>query len=92
MLQWRGGGRTLAHDAAALREIGYTFEERAAIHEHDGGLSRDEAERLAWEYVEREWRGILSGARTKSRGPTEHWRPPPSSDVELPGPGVEPDA
>ena len=38
MLQWRGGGRTVAHDPAALREIGYIHEERSAIHEHDGGL------------------------------------------------------
>jgi len=58
MLHWRGGGRTIAHDPAALREIGYTFEERAAIHEHHGGCDREAAERLAWEHVEREWRGI----------------------------------
>ncbi|MFC1806335.1 hypothetical protein ACFL09_05075, partial [Planctomycetota bacterium] len=75
-LQWRGGGRTVAHDPAALREIGYIHQERAAIHEHDGGLDRDEAERLAWEHVARQWRGILSSASAKSRGATEHWRPP----------------
>lgn len=68
MLHWRGGGRTV--------------QERAAIHEHDGGLERDEAERLAWQHVERKWAGILSSASTKSRGATEHWRPPPREMYE----------
>ena len=36
------------HDAEALREA---FEERAAIIEYDGGLSRSEAERAAWVLV-----------------------------------------
>jgi len=36
------------HDAEALRDA---FEERAAIMEYDGGLSRDEAERAAWMLV-----------------------------------------
>jgi len=84
MLHWRGGGRTVAHDRAALREIGYTFEEHAAIHEHHGGLDRDEAERMAWEHVARDWRGILSGASTNSRGATEHWRPPQPDRDALP--------
>lgn len=35
-------------DSAAMRE---EFEERAAILEFDGGLSREAAERLAWELV-----------------------------------------
>ena len=82
MLQWRGGGRTLAQDPAALREIRYTFEERAAMHEHGGGLDRDEAERLAWVHVAHEWRGVLSSGSTRSRGPTEHWRPPPREMYE----------
>ncbi len=29
------------------------WEERAAIAEYDGGLSREEAERLAWECMEK---------------------------------------
>ncbi|MFC1806391.1 hypothetical protein ACFL09_05355 [Planctomycetota bacterium] len=76
MLQWRGGGRTVAHDPAALREIGYIHEERSAIHEHDGGLDRDDAERIAWEHVAREWSGIVGGAYDPSKGVTRHWRPP----------------
>ena len=82
MLQWRGGGRTVEQDPAALREIGYTFEERAAIHEHQGGLDRDQAERMAWQHVARELRCILGGGSAKSRGPTEHWRPPPRERYE----------
>ena len=39
------GGRTLAQHPDALTAVGYAFEERAAIHEHDGGLPRVEAER-----------------------------------------------
>jgi hypothetical protein len=56
----------------------YAFEERAAIHEHYGGLPRDEAERLAWEHVGRQWALLdaLGGRHGKSRGATEHWRPP----------------
>jgi len=68
MLQWRGGGRTIAHEPAALRDIGYIFEERAALHEHHGGLDRDRAERLAWQHVAREWRGILSSAPRAAGG------------------------
>lgn len=78
MLQWRGGGRTIAHNPQALRELGYLAEERAAILEHDAGMARDEATTLAWEAVMRE-PGLLDALdeRTgKSRGPTEHWRPP----------------
>ncbi len=33
-----------------------TFEERAAIMEHDGGLSREAAEREAWRIILRERR------------------------------------
>ena len=79
MLQWRGGGRTNAHDPAALREIDYLRVERAGIFESLGGFDRDEADRLAWEWVAQQ-RAIFDAldARTaKSRGPTEHWRPPP---------------
>jgi len=76
MLQWRGGGRTVARDPAALSEIRYTFDERASIYEYDGGLDREESERLAWEHVAREWASILDARRTQSRGPTEHWKPP----------------
>jgi hypothetical protein len=32
---------------------GYTYEERAAIFEYDGGLSRAEAERLAYDFVKK---------------------------------------
>ena len=54
------------------------FAERAAIHEFHGGLSRDEAERMAWEAVMREpgLLDALDGRKGKSRGATEHWRPP----------------
>ena len=78
MLQWRGGGRTIAHNPAALAEIGYLAQERSAIHEFDGGLPRDEADRLAWEAVMREpgLLDTLDGRKGKSRGPTEHWLPP----------------
>lgn len=37
-------------DRAGLR---YEFEERAGVHEYDGGLPRDEAERLALEHLRR---------------------------------------
>ena len=37
---------------------------------------------MAWEHVAREWRGILSSASTKNRGPTEHWRPPKPEHYE----------
>jgi len=33
-----------------------TFDERAAIAEYDGGLSRADAERLAWAELDRQWR------------------------------------
>jgi hypothetical protein len=78
MLQWRGGGRTVAHDPAALREINYLHGERAGIYEFLGGLDRNEADRLAWEWVAQQ-RAIfeaLEARHTKSRGPTEHWKPP----------------
>ena len=75
---WAGPGRTLARDADALREVGYLAEERAAILEHDAGMTRDEATALAWEAVMAE-PGLLDGLdgrKGKSRGPTEHWLPP----------------
>jgi hypothetical protein len=40
-------------ESEVLRE---TFEERAAILQFDGGLSRDEAERAAWALVSRRQR------------------------------------
>jgi len=84
MLQWRGGGRTVAHDPAALREIGYLRDERAGIFEFEAGLDRDEADRLAWEWLARQPAifDALDAASTKSRGPTEHWRPPPREMYE----------
>ena len=78
MLHWRGGGRTIAHNPAALSELGYLFAERASIGEFDGGLDRADAERRAWEWLARQraiWEA-LGDATTRSRGPTEHWRPP----------------
>ena len=84
MLQWRGGGRTIAHNPAALSELGYLFAERAGIVEFDGGLDRADAERLAWEHLARQhaiWE-VLDDTTTRSRGPTEHWRPPPRERYE----------
>jgi len=85
MLQWRGGGRTLAHDPAPLHEIGYLQRERASIYEFLGCLERDEADRLAWEWMAQQ-RGVLDALAvgpTKSRGATEHWKPPRTKRYEL---------
>lgn len=38
-------------DARERSNLRYVYEERAAIHQHDGGLPEDEAERLAFEYT-----------------------------------------
>ena len=46
-------GSVSPEDLAALRD---DFEERAAIMEFDGGLSREEAERVAWAFVYRQGR------------------------------------
>lgn len=85
MLQWRGGGRTVAHDPAALQEINYLHAERASIYEFDGGLARDEADRLAWEWVAQQEAifEALEARHTKGQGPTEHWRPPRTKRYEL---------
>ena len=78
---WAGPGRTLARDADALREIGYIANERAAIHEHMGGLPRDQADRMAWAWVAQQdgLLDALDGRHAKARGATEHW-PPPEPD------------
>lgn len=38
-------------DVQERSNLRYVYEERAAIHQYDGGLPEDEAERLAFEYL-----------------------------------------
>jgi hypothetical protein len=69
MLPRPGRGTTLSQRPDLLRELGYLFQERAAIHEYDGDLPADQAQRLAWLQVEQEWCSILSTQTTRSREP-----------------------
>lgn len=46
-------------DRFPSRDIRARFEERAAIAEYDGGLTREAAEALAWEEVRGEVEGVL---------------------------------
>ena len=72
-----------------LEAVGVIWQERAAIAEFDGGLSREDAEQLA----RREIDGLLAltkcdtGRSPAGAGVTSHWLPPPPScygDVTLP--------
>ncbi|NQT87171.1 hypothetical protein HQ560_10430 [bacterium] len=74
MLRRSGRGTTLAHDPRQLAELGYWFQERAGILEHDGGLSREEADRLAWAEIAAQM-DADDGCRAAARGATEHWKP-----------------
>ena len=73
--------RRIAGQEEVLSLIGFLKEERAAIAEFHGGLSRDAAEALAWAEIdallERAERGadrLPNGA-----GVTSQWLPPPAS-------------
>jgi hypothetical protein len=76
MLNGRGAGRgkTLLNNPDQLAELGYRFEERAAIIEYAAGLPRDEAQRLAWADIEAQLDAI-DPRQARARGATEHWRP-----------------
>jgi len=76
MIGRSGRATLLGQPPEALAALGYAFAERAAIHEHDGGLPREEAERLAWEHVQRTFHAIVGGAANPEKGVTRHWRPP----------------
>ena len=75
--------RLLSNTPGAIRELGYAFQERAAIIEHCGGLARDEAERLAWREVNDGWTRLVVCGRDpdkhEAKGVTAHWLPPPPS-------------
>ncbi len=73
--RWQGEG---APDPATVRpllaelrrrkaEVLENFEERAAIIEYDGGLSRTEAERLAWGCIGRKDAGASQNVRKPNR-------------------------
>ncbi len=48
-------------------EVFADFEERAAIMEYDGGLSREDAERLAWESTRKQF-GIAMTTKARAHG------------------------
>jgi len=65
--------RLLAHSPEELLKVGVAWQERAAIMEFDGGLDREEAERLAREDV----LGPADGPdQEASKGVMQHWQPP----------------
>ena len=65
--------RLLAHSPEELLKVGVAWQERAAIMEFDGGLVREDAERLAWADVLGAPDSPDEGA---TKGVTQHWRPP----------------
>jgi hypothetical protein len=68
-------GRTLANNPQLLAEFGYRFQERAGIIEYHAGLSREDAEMLAWTELETLLE-VTDRRRGVARGATEHWHPP----------------
>ena len=75
MIGRSGRGRILASNPQLLAEFGYRFQERAAIIEFNGGLSREDAETLAWTEMEA-LLGSIDRREGFARGATEHWQPP----------------
>lgn len=75
----RGRGHRTHNDILDI--IGSIWQERAAIAEFEGRLSREDAEQLAW----REVNAFLaliecgSGKSPAGSGVTSHWLPPPPS-------------
>ena len=72
-----------------LETISVIWQERAAIAEYDGSLSRDDAEQLAWREVSAFLALIEpgSGKSPAGAGVTSQWLPPPPSyygDVTMP--------
>lgn len=51
--RWAAGVLELIDDPLLRADLREAFEERSAIAEYDGGLSRDEAERVAFLEIER---------------------------------------
>lgn len=49
-------GSSLTTQIPEIEAMWDEFEERAAIMEYDGGMSREEAERAAWELIARRYR------------------------------------
>jgi hypothetical protein len=49
---------------------------RADIIEYHGGLTREDAEMLAWTEIETLLDVTDRGRRASARGATEHWHPP----------------
>jgi len=74
-------GRFGVRHRVDIELIGFLWEERTAIAEFDGGLSRAEAEGLAWREID----GLLaliecgSGKSPAGSGVTSQWLPPPPS-------------
>lgn len=65
----------------SLDTIGFLWQERAAIAELDGGLSREDAEQLAWREVNALLALIEQGSERlpAGAGVTSQWLPPPPS-------------
>jgi len=83
----RGRGSWTQEDILDI--IGSIWQERAAITEFNGGLSREDAERLAWDEVNALLALVESGSGRApvGSGVTSQWLPPPPSyygDVTLP--------
>ena len=95
MVSWFGPRRGPWTHQGILEIVGFLWQERAAIAEFDGGLSREDAEQLGWQEVNA-FLAAIGGDPGKSpacTGATCHWRPPPPSyygDVTLPPPGSDP--
>ncbi len=89
MLGRFGTRRGLWTNKGILEAVGLIWQERAAIAEFDGGLSREDAEQLAWGEVNAFLATIepSSDRLPAGAGVTSQWLPPPPSyygDVTMP--------